>query len=123
MEIVVSALIAAVISGIGLYYNRRWRLNQEARAENLSNYRMLKTLGFLQVQGLERLSGLVEGEEGEKKLREALLAAGTAIYEMDLIASPLVLRRFVGFFREVDAFHKRLEQLAAEGEEAHAAGV
>lgn len=119
MEVLVSGLVAAVITVVGslitLYFNRRWQLNQEARAENLDNYRKLKTLGFLQVEGLERLPPeLVVGEEGQKRLRDALLEAGTAIYNMDLIASPRVLQRFVSFFREVDAHEKQLEALVAD---------
>lgn len=112
VQYVISALIAAAVSGLGLYLNRYWQLRQEVRAENLTHYRLLKTMGYLFIEPTE---GLFDGEEATRKLQEGLLQFGTAIHELDLSASPAVLRCLVAFLREVEAFTRELEQLAQNG--------
>lgn len=112
MQYVISALIAAAVSGLGLYFTRHWQLRQEVRAENLAHYRQLKTMGYLFIEPTE---GLFDSEEATAKLQEGLRQFGTAIYELDLSASPAVLRCLVAFLREIEAFNRKLEQVAQAG--------
>lgn len=112
MQYVVSALIAAAVSGLGLYLNRHWQLRQEVRAENLAHYRLLKTMGYLFIEPTE---GLFDGEEATKRLQEGLLQFGTAIHELDLSASPAVLHCLVAFLREIQAFNSEQERLVRIG--------
>lgn len=112
MQYVISALIAAAVSGLGLYFNRHWQLRQEVRTENLAHYRLLKTMGYLFIEPTE---GLFDSEQATAKLKESLLEFGTAIHELDLSASPAVLRCLVTFLREIEAFNRKLEQLAQAG--------
>lgn len=112
MNYVLSALIAAIVTAAGLYLNRYWQLRQQARAENLNNYRQVKTLGYLLLEGTQ---GLFADEAATMTLREGLLEVGTAIHELDLSASPAVIGRFVALLREVERFNAALEQLIRNG--------
>ncbi len=67
------------------------------------------------MRGLAQLSQVFdfESEEGSGRLRAALLEVGQAIFDVDLSASPRVLRALVRFLQETEAFTERLEQLYA----------
>lgn len=112
VQYVISALIAAAVSAWGIVLNRRWQVRQAVRSENLAHYRLLKTFGFIFTEGSD---GLFEGGQPTDKLREGLLQLGTAIHEIDLTASPAVLRRLVSLLREVESFNTKLEQVARAG--------
>lgn len=122
MEYVIPAIIAAVVTAAGLYLNRRWQVRQEVRADSLKQYRTLKTFGFMHLKGLAELSQTFdfESEEGLKRLRAALLEVGRAIFDVDLSASPRVLRALVRFLQETEDFNTRLEKLAAAHQKASA---
>lgn len=122
MEYVIPALIAAVVTAVGLYLNRRWQVRQEVRADSLKHYRTLKTFGFIHLKGLAELSQTFdfESEEGVKRLRAALLEVGRAIFDVDLSASPRVLRALIRFLQETEDFNERLRRLAAAGQKVTA---
>lgn len=115
LEYILPALIAGFVTAVGLYLNRRWQVRQEVRADSLKLYRVLKTFGFIHLKGLTELSQTFdfESEEGLKRLRAALLEVGRAIFDVDLSASPRVLRALVRFLQETEDFNARLEKLAA----------
>jgi hypothetical protein len=89
-----------------------WQVRKEVRAESLAHFRILKTFGYLAIDGNETLFA---DEEQVKQLREYLVEVGQAIYELDLSASPKVLASLVRFLKEQGKFTTTLEELSRSG--------
>lgn len=116
MDVIVSALVSVVISGLvsgaALFLNHYWQQRQEVRVEGLKHFRALKTYGFLTLAGDKKW---LDDRDQLEKVRQVLAGVGTAIYELDLIASPKVLTHLVNLLRETNNFTDELQRLAQAG--------